>query len=87
MTCVGDCPSCFELEAIRQRACVRKQAYGAKAAREIAADRNRVENVHQAYRCQFGDHYHVGHRLSWEGVVRLAALLRHRSYPTKGTAA
>lgn len=82
---VEACQMCDELEAVRQKACVRKVAYGARSAREVAEDRNREVGgrAYQPYRCPFDDHFHVGHVMSWEGVEHLAALLRHRSYPGK----
>lgn len=82
--CAEGCVPCAQLEAVRQKACVPKQRYGARAAREVADARNRGSDVvYQAYRCPFADddHWHVGHRLSWSAVERLAALLRHRQYP------
>jgi hypothetical protein len=70
-----------ELDAIRERACKRKEMLGPRRARNLAAEvRLKGEDV-QAYRCPFCPGWHLGHALSWEGVVQLAEALRFRAHP------
>jgi hypothetical protein len=51
-----------------------------RQARRAAAFVRRVEPDVQAYRCRYGEHYHVGHRQGWLAKVeknqRIAALER-----------
>ncbi len=75
-----------QYQTMRERACLGKNAYGARTARQVAENaRERGDRV-TAYRCPFGDesedrpvgHWHVGHPPSLEGVVQLAAAIRWR---------
>lgn len=67
-----------DVDALRERSCVRKKAYGQKQAREVARALGLVP-----YPCRwcaqadvFGRPWHIGHPMSMEGLEHLARVLR-----------
>jgi hypothetical protein len=73
-----------ELDAIRERSCTRKTAYGPNRARTVAVERQRAGDDVHPYRCPFCGLWHLGHVMSQEGVEALAEALRFRAYPQGG---
>lgn len=66
-----------EAEALRDRACGEKKPFGRETAQKVAGEM--PYDGHRrltAYRCPFGEHWHVGHLLSVEGLTTMAEAVR-----------
>lgn len=61
-----------EVDALRSRACTSKVPFDAP---HDARRRARALGMN-AYRCNFGDHWHLGHALSMARLEHLARVLR-----------
>lgn len=63
-------------EAIRRRACHRKQSYSAGTARKVAAEACTPTKNIRPYRCPFCAQWHIGHVPAMREVRDLAAAVR-----------
>lgn len=68
-----------QVRSLLWRSCWKKKPYPHQGPAQHAAARARATGADvAAYRCALtgGDHWHIGHALSWEGVMHYAAAMR-----------